>query len=61
MNNPEKVTMAQSSVALKPSLLLRPETLSDCFISEDVSRQLLDITDAQSVPDTVLYGSMRHG
>ena len=55
--------MAQSSVALKPSLLLRlrPETLADCFMPEDVSRRLLDITDAQSVPHTVLYGSAGTG
>ena len=59
----EKSPKAQSSVALKPSLLLRlrPETLDDCFMPEDVSRRLLRITDAQSVPDTVLYGSAGTG
>ena len=58
MNNPEKVTMAQSSVALKPSLLsrLRPETLADCFMPEDVSRRLLHIPDAKSIPHIVLHG-----
>lgn len=63
MNNSEKVTMAQSSVALKPSLLsrLRPETLADCFMPEDVSRRFLPIPDAKSIPHIVLHGPLGTG
>ena len=54
----EKSPKAQSSVALKPSLLsrLRPETLADCFMPEGVSRRLLHILDAKSIPHIVLHG-----